>query len=57
MLDGVWNGTIREMMAKEKDIRDEGQKRQLIYFAHTERMDETRCPSKVPLEKCRRGRR
>jgi hypothetical protein len=48
------------MTEMEKDIVDEVQKRKLIWFGHTNRMDETGWPRKllewVPEEKCEGGR-
>jgi hypothetical protein len=38
---------VRELMDMEKDITDEVQKWQLIWFGHTNRMDETKWPRKV----------
>jgi hypothetical protein len=46
-LDRIQNETTREMVAMERDIIDETQKRQLISFGHTDRMDETRSPRKL----------
>jgi hypothetical protein len=52
--------TIREIMEMEMDNTDEVQKRQLMWFGYTKRMDETRWPREavewVPQEKGDRGR-
>jgi hypothetical protein len=48
------------MIEMGNDIIEEVQKRQLKWFGHTNRMDETRWPRKAvkwaPQEKCERGR-
>lgn len=56
----VRNETITEMIKMEKDIIDRVQKRRLILFQHTNRMEETRWKRKVlecvPQERRKRGR-
>jgi hypothetical protein len=47
ILDKIWCKAIRETMEMEKDIIDEVQKRQLIWFDHTNRMGDTRWTSKL----------
>lgn len=59
-LEMVRNTEIREMMDKKHNITDEIERRQLVWFGHTKRMDENRWPRKVlewiPPERRKRGR-
>jgi hypothetical protein len=59
-LDRIRNETVREIMEMEVDNTDEVQKRRLMWFGYTKRMDETRWPREavewVPQEKGDRGR-
>jgi hypothetical protein len=58
-LNRVPNETLREMMEREKNVIDAVQKRQLLWFGYTNRMDETRWPRNVlewvPQERRERG--
>ena len=57
-VDRVRNETIRNMMGVERDIVDKVQRKQLVWYGHTCRMDEERIPNRVlqwtPPEKRRR---
>ena len=57
-VDRVKNETIRNMMGMERDIVDEVQRKQLVWYGHTCRMNEERIPNRVlqwtPSEKRRR---
>ena len=59
-VDRVRNETIRNMMGMERDIVDEVQRKQLIWYGHMCRMDEERISNRVlqwtPPEKRKRGR-
>ena len=59
-VDRVRNETIRDMMGIEKYIVDEVQRKQLVCYGHTCRIDKERIPNRVlqwtPSEKRRRGR-
>nr|CAI5853376.1 unnamed protein product [Callosobruchus analis] len=59
-LERVRNSEIRHMMGKEQTVADEIERRQLVWFGHTKRMDENRWPRKVlewiPPERRKRGR-
>ena len=59
-VDRVRNETIRNRMGMERDIVDEVQRKQLVWYGHTCRMDEERTPNRVlqwtPPEKRKRGR-
>lgn len=56
----IRNEIIRQNIGIEKDIIDEVEKKQLIWFGHTKRMGQHRWPRKIlewtPPEKRKRGR-
>lgn len=59
-LERVGNETIRQSMNMTKNIVEEIEKKQLVWFGHTKRMDETRWPKRIlewiPYERKKRGR-
>jgi hypothetical protein len=59
-LDRIRNETTREMIEMEKDVTDEVQKQQLMWFGHTKRMEKARWLRNVlewvQQEKSKRGR-
>jgi hypothetical protein len=59
-LERIQNVTVREIIMIGKDIIDDMQKRQLIWFGHTNGIDEKRWSGKLlkwlPQEKCKWGR-
>ena len=46
-MDKIPNTTVRGNMEMDKDIIDEVQRLQQVWYGHTVKMDETRLPKKI----------